>query len=113
MANKRRTTDRTIVQSQDEQLRSLRDFEKQRKIELANYAIVLQNVSTRKLVLEIFSYTGFYDVNAACDNTTFMAEGRRHVGQQIIELLNEIDDELYIQLLKDNINQQRGEDDGG
>lgn len=106
---RKRIGERTISQINDEMLRSANEYERKRKIELANYSQALQNKSTRMLVREIIGFTGFYDVNATCDNSVFMTEGKRRVGQMIIELLAEIDENLYLTILQEGIN-QRGDE---
>ena len=112
MARRRtKTQEKTLDQITDNQRRIAGEQNKQRELELANYALALQDKKTRELVWEILSSTGLYDVNAYCDATVFFSEGRRAIGQEIILLLNEIDVMLYPKMIMENAGRQEETND--
>lgn len=95
MARKKSTV-RSIDETLSMQHQLSREYERDRKIRLANYELLLHNNRTaRDLLWDILNFTGFNSVTSAIDNSIFVSEGRRQVGADIISLLNEIDPRLY------------------
>jgi hypothetical protein len=98
----------TLLSAQKRVEKERKEFLHAQRIRLANYKTLLHNnTAARELILEILDYTGFNAVTRTADNQLFMAEGRRQVGREIIDLLYAIDPLLYAELIK-----QRGKQDG-
>jgi hypothetical protein len=91
---------KTIVQQMAEQRRQDAEFQKYRKVDIQNYKTLLEKSTVaKKLVWEILSYANFYNVNQSTDSSVQYTEGKRAVGKEIIELLNEISPSCYPKLM--------------
>lgn len=91
---------KTVVQLMAEQKRQDSEFQKNRRIEIKNFKLLLERDPTaRKLVWEILSYCNFYNVNQSTDSSVQYTEGKRSVGKEIIELMSEISPSLYPKLM--------------
>jgi len=97
---KRKVTDRSIDETAAVNAMQEKIIAKERLIKLANYENLLHNnVIAQDLLWDVLDMTGFNSIHHNPDNTLILAEGKRHVGYEIIDLLNEIDPMLYPTLI--------------
>ena len=78
--------------------------EKEYELLLANVRKVLKSRAGKAVIWHILSMGNIYSDSFTGNSTTFYNEGRRAIGLQILQLLEDADTTLYPRLLLDNIN---------
>ena len=78
--------------------------EKDYELLLANVREVLKSRQGKQVIWHILSLSNIYSDSFTGNSTTFYNEGRRAIGLQILQLLEDADPTLYPRLLLDNIN---------
>lgn len=76
----------------------MNEKEAQKKLE-ADVTTVMGIDQGKDLIWEIFSLCGIYDNQFTGNSGTFFNEGRRSVGIDLIQILNDADPTLYPRLL--------------
>jgi hypothetical protein len=77
--------------------------ELRREQEIEDIRRALSNKATRNLIWRILGECGLYRLSFTGNSETFFKEGRRSIGQWLLNELNETDPKIYISLLSDNI----------
>lgn len=78
--------------------------EKDYEVLLANIREVLKSRQGKQFIWHILSLSNIYSDSFTGNSTTFYNEGRRSIGLQVLQLLEDADPTLYPRLLLDNIN---------
>ena len=96
---------KTLAQQEAELNRRIAEGEKQRKIMLENIRAICRLKHGREFVNTILALTQVYSDSFTGNSQTYYNEGKRAIGLQVIDLLNEADPQIYITLLKENLEQ--------
>lgn len=78
------------------------DEEKEHRLLCANIREVLKTGAGKKFLWEILSRCNLYSESFTGNSQTFFLEGKRSVGLEILQLLEDADPTAYANLLLDN-----------
>lgn len=78
--------------------------EKEYELLLGNVREVLKSRAGKAVIWHILSLGNIYSDSFTGNSTTFYNEGRRAIGLQVLQLLEDADPTLYPRLLLDNMN---------
>ncbi len=74
-----------------------------REKELNDVAFILASKQGRRFFARYLNICGIHKISYTGNNGTFFAEGERNIGLKMISDMNEAAPELYIEMLKDEL----------
>ena len=96
---------KTLAQQEAETKRQIAEEEKAYRAMLLDIKEICKLKHGRRFINTLLALTEIYSDSFTGNSQTYFNEGKRSIGLQIIELLNEADPQIYLTLLKENLEQ--------
>ena len=84
------------------------DEQKEYEILLANVRDLLRTRSGQDVLWHILSLCGIYSTAFTGNSQTFFNEGKRAIGLEVLDLINQADPEAYANMLKSRTKKLQG-----